>query len=79
MPGLGAQVLEVARQQGIGGQDQVIFVQLGEMLAAPRPVQGQHPQVGREALSFVEPVRYQAGRHHCQGRCAQSPGLFFQQ
>ena len=79
MPGLAAQVFEIAWHQGVGGQDEVVFVQRGEMLAAPRALQGQHAQVGGEALGFVQPVGHQAGRHHCQGGSGQSPGLLFQQ
>ena len=34
--------LEVAWHKGIGGQDQIVLMQLGKMLAAPWPVQCQH-------------------------------------
>ncbi|MNJ57194.1 hypothetical protein D3C77_527730 [compost metagenome] len=38
VPRLRAQVFEVAGYQGVGGQDQVVVVQRGKMLAAPRAV-----------------------------------------
>ena len=54
-------------------------MELGEVLAAPRPMQGQYAQAGREALGFVQPVGYEAGWHDRQGRCTQAPGLLLQQ
>ncbi|MNM70340.1 hypothetical protein D3C81_819670 [compost metagenome] len=79
VPVLRTQVFEVAGGEGVGGEHQVVIVQRGEMLAAPWAMQCQDAQVGGKAFSLVEPVRYQAGRHHGQGRGGQAPGLFFEQ
>jgi hypothetical protein len=71
-----AELLGVARQQRIGGEDQVMLGDPREVAAAAGAMQGEHAQLRGEALGFVQPVGDQAGRHHHQGRRAEAPGLF---
>ena len=73
------ELLGIARQQGIGGEDQVVFGDLRERLAPARAVQREHAQVGGEAFGLVQPVGDQAGRHDHQCRAGQAPGLLLQQ
>lgn len=73
-----AQLGGVAWQQGIGGQHQVVLVDAGEVAAPAGAVQGQHAQIGGEALGLVQPVGDQAGGHHHQRRRVEPPGLLFQ-
>lgn len=74
-----AQLGGVAWQQGIGGQHQVVLVDAGEVAAPTGAVQGQHAQIGSEALGLVQPVGDQAGGHHHQRRRVKPPGLLFQE
>ncbi|MNF55239.1 hypothetical protein D3C84_366940 [compost metagenome] len=74
--GLRRQRLEVARQQGVGGQDDVVLADQLEQRTPLRPVQGQHPELRGEVRGFVLPVGDQAGGHDDQRRAVQAPGLF---
>ncbi|MCY1405538.1 hypothetical protein D9M71_207770 [compost metagenome] len=71
-----AQDFDIPRQQGVGGEDQVVALQIGEIAMPPRSVQGQHAQAGSEACGFVLPVGDQAGGHQHQCRVIQ-PTRFF--
>ncbi|MNZ70225.1 hypothetical protein D3C78_885560 [compost metagenome] len=74
-----AELFRVPWQQRVGGEDQVVLLDLGEVAAAAGAMQGQHAQVGGEAFGLVQPVGDQAGRHHHQRRRGQAAGLLFQQ
>ncbi|MNT79399.1 hypothetical protein D3C72_2187300 [compost metagenome] len=71
------EVRQVLGQQGIGGQQQVVVLQVVEMLAPADALQGQNPQAGGEAFGFVLPVGDQAGGHHHHGRTGQASGILF--
>src|SRR5690606_25968851 len=58
---LRSQVLDVLGQQCIGGQDQVVVAQVGEMFFAAGPVQCQDLELRSEVRRLVEPVGDQAG------------------
>ncbi len=71
-----AQFFFVARQQRIGGQDDVGAVDLVEQVHALLALQEQHLEARREARGFVEPVGHQAGRGDHQCRAGKTAGLF---
>ncbi|MNF47662.1 hypothetical protein D3C84_288690 [compost metagenome] len=75
MPTLGVELLEIARQQGIGGEDQIVLGDLREQRLALGAMQGQHAQFGCEAFGLVLPVGDQTGGHDDQRRAAQATGL----
>ena len=72
---VGAQCLEIARQQGVGGEDDLVLVDLLEQRAALRPVQRQYLELRGEARGFILPVGDQAGGHDDQRRLLQTPGV----
>ncbi|MNF95719.1 hypothetical protein D3C84_784860 [compost metagenome] len=73
------EVRQVLGQQGIGGQQQVVVLQVVKMLATANALQGQDAQTGSEACRFVLPIGDQAGRHHHHGRAGQASGILFRE
>ncbi|MNJ61298.1 hypothetical protein D3C77_570780 [compost metagenome] len=69
-------MFQVFGQQGIGGQQQVVVLQLVKVLAPTDALQRQNPQVRGEARCFVLPVGDQAGGHHHHGGAGQASGVF---
>jgi hypothetical protein len=79
MQRLFAQHGDVAGQQRIAGQQQVVLGKFAKVLLATGAGQGQHPQLRCETPGLVLPVGYQAGRHHHQRRSVEPAGLFLDQ
>lgn len=69
----------VVWQQGIGGQYQVVFVDVGEVVVLIGVVQGQYVQIGSEVFGFVQLVGDQVGGYYYQCWCVKLFGLFFQE
>lgn len=74
-----AQRFDVSGQQCVAGQQEVVFAELGEVLASAAALQGQYPKLRGEACGLVLPVGNQAGRHHHQRRAVEAAGLLLDQ
>ena len=74
-----SQQLNVFGQQGIGGQDHVVIVEVLDVFFATGAVQRQYLELWREVRRFVHPVWNQAGGHHHHCRAIQPPRVLFAQ
>ncbi len=72
-----AQHGDVACEQGVAGQQQVVIGEFGEVLLSAATGKRQQTQPRRETGRFILPVGDQAGRHHHQRRAIQTSGLLF--
>ncbi|MNJ55537.1 hypothetical protein D3C77_510340 [compost metagenome] len=73
------EVLEVLGQQGVGGQQQVIVLQVFKVLSPTNTLQRQNPQVRGEACSLVLPIGNQAGGHHHHSWAGQASSVLFRE
>ena len=77
VPGRLQPAFAVALQQGIRGDDHIVFVRGVGHLVAVLPVQNQRAQAGAEALRFALPVAHQANRRNDECRVSQAACVFF--
>jgi hypothetical protein len=73
------QLLDVFGQQGVGGQDQVVIIEVREVFLRRGTIQRQHLELRGEVRGFVQPVGDQAGGHHHHRRAVQAASVFFAQ
>ncbi|KWV77531.1 hypothetical protein PFL603g_01836 [Pseudomonas fluorescens] len=76
MQGQGGELFDVLGQQGVGGQQQVVVIQVGEVFLTPGAIKCLHSQLRGEVRSLIEPIRNQAGRHHDHAWPIKAPGDF---
>ena len=77
--GLCGQRVQVAPQQRVGGQHQVVIRHLRKQRFALRPLQGQQAQARSHALCFKLPVEDEGGGQHHQNRQVEPSGVLFNQ
>ena len=79
MQGQFCQVLDVFGQQGVGGQNDVVIVEMRKVFFSRRPIQRQHVELRCEVRRFVEPVGDQASGHDHHRGSIKSSGVLFAQ
>ncbi|KWV86768.1 hypothetical protein PFLmoz3_03505 [Pseudomonas fluorescens] len=75
--GQGGELFNVLGQQGVGGQQQVVVIQVGEMFLTSCAIKCLHSQLRGEVRGFIQPVRDQAGGHHDHAGPIKAPCVFF--
>ena len=59
---------DVAVQRPVGGDDQIVLVELGQRVLSQQAGVVEHPEVGREGLGLLDPIEHQAAGHDRQRR-----------
>ena len=77
MPSLGRESIDIAPDERIRGEDQIVVLHFQQAFCALGPRQRKHAKAWRDESGFGQPVENQGRRHDDQRRMREPSGLLF--